>query len=203
MKRLINAAIITSFVVVTTLFLTQCFENVRAIDAEPSLTFIPDKQYPDWKDCDYKVGSRICDVKLIDQYDQYWQLYDHHGSIIVLDISAMWCVPCQAAASNMLAEQDAYQNDNVIFATILLQDLVGQPPTLEGIQMWANVFDLTTSPVLMGDISLVDPKGIKGFDVDVFPTILIIDRDMHIVRHMDGFDQPLLRLWVEDLILEN
>ena len=103
----------------------------------------------------------------------------------------------------MQAEQDAYQNDNVIFATILLQDLVGQPPTLEGIQMWANVFDLTTSPVLMGDISLVDPKGIKAFDVDVFPTILIIDRDMHIVRRMDGFNQPLLRLWVEDLILEN
>ena len=62
----------------------------------------------DWDDCSQQVGDHPCDFTLIDQNGDEFKLYDHHGKVIILDFSTMWCGPCMMAAQEIEHLQQKY-----------------------------------------------------------------------------------------------
>ena len=38
------------------------------------------------------IGDKACNFTLYDQDGDVWELYDHHGDIILLDFSTIWCI---------------------------------------------------------------------------------------------------------------
>ena len=113
----------------------------------------------DWDDCSQQIGDHPCDFMLMDQNGEEFNLYDHHGKIIIIDLSAMWCGPCQSAALEVEELQKKY-GDKIVYVTILIENVNYNPPTKADIKKWAKAFGIENATVLSGSRSMIskDPN---------------------------------------------
>lgn len=186
------------------LFLIGCAAELNT--TEQANTFSEPPEPPvfgvnEREDCDQaEIGSSVCNLVLYDQNEEIWQLYDYAGKIIVIDISTVWCYPCQLAGYHAQPIQDEY-DDEVIFATILVEGATGEPTTQEDIKEWVDEHGVTTAPVLQGNREyVVDPAGITGYLVGGFPTYIYIDRDLKIHTGHVGFNEGHVKLTLDGLL---
>ena len=158
-----------------------------------------EEQEVSWENCAQQVGSHPCDFTLRDQHDNDVSLYDFYGSIVVLDLSAMWCAPCQAAAKAAEDVVDSYGHDKVQWVTILIEDSQGNAPDLDDLQAWASAYH-GSSPIIAGDRSLIDVSGNSGFPLTSWPTFLIIDKGLNVKWILKGWGEEEIRLLIEDVL---
>ena len=182
-----------------------CTTNMNAEPPRDALRTTADPEdlgakHGEWKNCSGEIGSHACNFEMFDQYSNKFELYDYYGSIIILDFSTMWCAACQHAAQKAQGVHDAYKGLGVIWVTILLQDLNGNPVTETGAIQWATAFNITDSPVLVGDVDIADPNQRGSFRINLLPTFVIIDRDMSVHYYMDGWNNKRLLDQVDALI---
>ena len=153
-----------------------------------------------YENCGQGIAQHPCNFKLQDQYGKSWQLYDHRGSIIVLDFSTMWCGVCMHAATKIENILEDYEGHNIIWVTVLLQDQYGNLPTLDLIKLWARTFEIENSPVLVGDLRIAKAIVTGEYDVTVLPTMVIIDQEMTIQYIMEGWNEGRFRVYLDSLI---
>jgi len=165
----------------------------------PDIVEEADRGFCEPDDCGGKIGAMVCNHKSTDQNGDEWQLYDYWGDIVVLDFSAMWCPPCHEAAEDMQVMQDIYEDDGVQFVTILLQDFMGQLPSEDSLNMWADTFGFETIPVLGDNGKFHDPTEEFGFNIEYLPTIIIIDRKRVIIYKMNGWNLTRLLNQLDNL----
>ena len=154
-----------------------------------------------WEDCSHTVGDHPCDFNLTDQNGDNWNLYDHYGSIIVLDFSTEWCYYCQVAGSEAQAIQDAYIDQDIIYATILVEDSVGTAADYELVKRWADSFGIT-APVLAGSRDLLSSTNPSGWVVEAWPTFYIIDREMILETSIRGYSATNLMLIIDNMLVK-
>ena len=150
--------------------------------------------------CGHAIGDDICDLVLRDQNDETWRLYDYKGDVIVLDFSAMWCAPCQSAASTVQEIQDFYNLEGFSYVTILIDDPTGDTVELAEVQDWAATFGIETSPVLQGSRDLVDGDPSLGYPISSWPTFVFVDRDLSIFWGIYGYSEEYLKMVIEDML---
>jgi len=152
-------------------------------------------------DCDQSaIGSNVCNLVLYDQNGHIWELYDHLGTVVLLDFSTAWCGPCQVAGHRAQPIQDDY-GDQIVFATVLIEGLSGEPATQEDVDTWVVEHGVTTSPVLQGSREYVmDPAGITGYLIGGFPTYVYIDKNMVIHTGHVGFNEEFVRMTLDGLL---
>ena len=165
----------------------------------PNITWDPDMGHHESSNCSGKLGAEACNLQLKDHKGNDWELYDHYGEIVVIDFSAIWCTPCKLAASTIQVLQDHYEDQDVIFITVLVQNLYGLKPSEADLNMWVNAFGLTTTSVLGGDDSLHDPSEERWFNLQVMPTIIVINHDRMVIYKAGGWNESRLINVLDDL----
>ena len=111
---------------------------------------IPESSYDpavDWDFCGSSEDDHPCNIIAIDHNGDEFDLYANYGSLIVLDLSAMWCGPCNSAGAHAQEVQDLYADQDLIYVTVLVENRDAQIPSEADIQQWASDYGNTTSPV--------------------------------------------------------
>ena len=155
---------------------------------------------PDWESCSETFGDHVCDFKLIDQTGTEVNLYDHLGKVIILDLSTMWCGPCQMAGSDadpMIARLGG--PDKVVYVTVLIENMSGRDPTVADLEMWADALGIETNPVLAGSRDFLNTS---GYQVTGWPTFYFLDSEMILRDVLTGFSSSIVESKARALLAE-
>lgn len=156
-----------------------------------------------WNDCSYTVADHPCDFELKDENNKTHTLYEYYGQPIVLDLSAMWCGYCQVAASESESFQLSYSDHNLIWITVLFDDLSGDVVDQVDLQSWVDNFALSDTVTLAGSRDMIDTSGVSGFPVQSWPMFIFINDEMEMTGYQKGWSSDGLRHYVDLMISEN
>jgi thiol-disulfide isomerase/thioredoxin len=155
-----------------------------------------------WTECSQNIGDHPCNFTLKDQNDNDISLYDMYGSVIVLDMSAMWCGPCQQAGSDVQETINRFPDTNIEYITVLIENLQGEAPSLDDVNNWATVLGIITEPVLQGSRSFLNSDPAVGWPLQSWPTFAFITRDMKIYEILKGYNQQNIDYLIEQTAKE-
>jgi thiol-disulfide isomerase/thioredoxin len=184
--------------------LTGCYD-LTSPESTPDETWtLPANSWPategppaDLEEQGFDVGQVVPDVRLPDQFGAEVSLWQFYGNVIVLDVSTIWCLPCQALAEGTQETQDTYDDQDFTYVTVLQEDAYFEPPDTEDLNVWVDAFALSTPVLADGDktgASVIDPTEPS------WPVVLVIDREMKVHDKVDPPDDATLRAAVEEVL---
>jgi hypothetical protein len=153
-----------------------------------------------WEECSQLIGSHPCNFILQDQNGNTVELYQHYGKVIIVDLSVMWCGPCNSAAPHGEIFKQTYGEENFIWLTILLEDHSGNLVDQEDLQSWAFQHNLTDPVLASTREEMIDLEGKTGYPVAAWPTMVVIDREMILQYGISGWNSQQIQLWIESLL---
>ena len=146
------------------------------------------------------IGDVACNFALLDQNENFWQLYEEGTTVTVLDFSTSWCGPCQAAADSTQALQDYYEGRATIVTILIDGPQSGISPTSEDIDVWVEAHGITSAPILQGSRELMlDVTGISGYSISAFPTYIYLSKGRIHGGH-SGFSEEYIRQTIDGLL---
>lgn len=166
---------------------------VPPVNQWPSTTEVPENLRAQG----FSTGQTIPDFLLTDQHGDKVSAWQFYGSVIALDISTLWCAPCQKLADDVHTVQADYEDQGFIYITLLSQDLSGKVPDVAELNSWVDDHGITNAPVLSDDggfSSQITPQGI-------FPQVVIVGRDMAVTNAgVNPAEDATIRSAIEDAL---
>jgi len=145
----------------------------------------------------FDPGEVVPDVRLPDQFGAEVSLWQFFGNVIVLDVSTIWCLPCQALAEGTQETQDTYEDQGFTYVTVLQEDNYFEPPDTDDLNIWVNAYGLSTPVLADGDktgASVIDPTKPS------WPVVLVIDREMRVHEKVDPPEDAGVRAAIEEVL---
>lgn len=143
-----------------------------------------------------EIGKRFARLQMVDQFGDTVDLFDFYNSDkpVVVDVSALWCAPCQELALWLDGESTTYSgiwpsgpdvvaNGDVYWITVLGEGGDHLPATPEVPGQWFEVFPNPEIPVLAdGDYIAADYVLLVGW-----PALVLLEPDLT-VSVLDPYD---------------
>ncbi len=148
-------------------------------------------------------GQVVLDVRGTDQFGAEVSLWQFYGSVVLLDISTLWCGPCQDLAKHAESVYQEYKDQGFVYLTVIHENVEGRDPSAEDLNLWAGLpatvldgeFDLITAPII------ADPEGVSGSIGAVrngsYPAALVIGRDLKVVQRLDPVSDGTIKAGIE------
>ncbi len=186
------------------LWLVACVPVLHSPDADDSGAtntggyVLPDNAWPqsappaDLEGDGYGVGEVLIDFRMPDQHGDTTSLWQFYGNVILVDISTMWCSPCQEIAGDVQATADDYRDEGFAYVTVLAQDLGSDAPDQEELNTWADYFGIV-EPVLSDQ----DAWYVGAVPTATFPGLLVVGRDMTVVARDIAANDAAIRAAIE------
>ena len=153
-----------------------------------------------WESCSQTIDDHPCDFSLSNSEGDIVSLYDFIENPVVLDLSAMWCAPCNRAADEVQAVQDHYSDFDLVYLTVLIENYDGEPPTVEDLELWKSEHVIETAPVLAGSRDLLSANPDVGWPLTGWPTFYFIDDEMVLRSEVRGFNAMLIDVNILDIL---
>lgn len=125
----------------------------------------------------FGAGEVIPEVILQDQHGDTVDLWQFYGMVVVIDVSTIWCAPCQDLATDVQAVTDDYADQGFVYTTLLSQDLRGDVPDTDELAKWGTDYGFE-APILRDDggySAQITPQGI-------FPQVVVVGRDLRVTN---------------------
>jgi len=125
----------------------------------------------------YQRGEVFPDLRMRDQHGDQIAMWQWYGMVIAVDISTMWCGPCQGLAKEVDHTWKDYRDQGFMYITMMPENVSGESPSNEDLNVWADRFEIT-APVL-------SDRDAHAYDIapdQAWPRILIIGRDMRVAE---------------------
>ena len=161
------------------------------VDTEPEVVVEEEPVDITYEECSGNLGDHPCNFEFLDQNGDEWNLWNHTGTVLVVDFSTMWCSVCKNIAPDTQAHQDSYTDlgFDLLWVTVLVADTANDTVELEEAQEWADTYGITTAPVLAGDRSIIDLTAEEGIPASAWPTFIVIDEEMIITFGQLGWSE--------------
>jgi len=140
----------------------------------------------------YQRGEVFPDLRMQDQHGEQVAFWQWYGMVVAVDISTMWCGPCQGLAAEVDHTWNDYRDEGFMYLTMMPENVSGQPPTNEDLNVWADRFEIT-APVLAD-------RDQHAYDIapdQAWPRILIIGRDMRVLEPQVTPEDSAIRAAIE------
>lgn len=128
----------------------------------------------------FEVGEVVPDQCVPDQHGDDVALWQFYGSVWVLDVSTMWCAPCQALARGLPEVTAHFEGEDFVYVTVLAEDLGSDVPDQAELTEWATTFEIV-EPVLADEVGFTSGIVRNG----VYPALLIVGRDMVVAERLE------------------
>ena len=194
----------TIFSIVCSIFLLSCSacSEPAEVDITDPVIEEPEPVDIEYEECSGFVGDHPCNFEFLDQNGDDWNLWNHTGTVMVIDFSTIWCSICRNIASDTQSHQDAYTDlgYDFLWVTVLVADSNNDTVELEEAQEWANDYGIMTAPVLAGDRSVIDLTAEEGVPASAWPTFVVIDEEMRITFGQLGWSEANITAAVDDAL---
>lgn len=144
----------------------------------------------------FGLGETPPDMCMTDQFGKEVSLWQFYGQVILLDISAEWCAPCQELATEVDHTWKDYEDQGFMYLTILTEDQNSAIPGVEVLAKWAEDFEIT-APVLS------DTEGYRNqlVPTGAYPRLMLINRNMEIsVDNVTPANDENIRAKIEEAL---
>ena len=125
------------------------------------------------------AGDTAYNFTLLDQNGDEVELYQFHGMMVVLDVFAVWCGPCNDLAPEGEEVWAELADRGVVMLALTQEDGNGNPPSVETAQQWAQTHGLS-HPVLADSEASQGQYAVIGGG---YPTFPVIGPDMTILTN--------------------
>jgi peroxiredoxin len=140
-------------------------------------------------------GEVVPDFCLTDQHGAKVSLWQFYGDVILLDISTMWCGPCQQIATDVDETWHDYRDKGFTYITMLPEDLEGGEVGADDLNEWAENFEIT-APIV------ADNDG-YGYGVEpgrAWPVVMLINRKMEVIAERIAPNDSAIRAAIADAL---
>ncbi|MCB9758765.1 MAG: redoxin domain-containing protein [Alphaproteobacteria bacterium] len=144
------------------------------------------------KDEGFGRGEIVPELRGFDQHGDEVSIWQFYGQVVVLDISTMWCRPCQSLAQDVEETYQHYLSQGMIYITVLPQDLTNDVPDQSELTYWADNFGITAPVMSDADEWYAGPAGDGNF-----PHILVLDRSLKVCEPDVAGNDSLIRQAVD------
>lgn len=149
----------------------QCPESVWPLPPEGSQDYIG---------VGASVGEELLTWSLSDQNGCTTDWTQFLGSVVMLDVSSVWCGPCNEAAASSMEVFEAIrdQHKSSFLITVLVQDELAGPATVGDAEEWSEKYGLEYPVVVDEGESVRAAYGVIAFPVFLFiaPTGEVYER---------------------------
>ncbi len=151
----------------------------------------------------YQMGEVFPDFTYEDQFGNEVSLHQFYDYVILLDLSAGWCGPCQTVAQTANDEWKDFRRDGFLIVHLMLADWTNDVPDEDFLEEWSEEFDLDFPVLGEMDGEVSDAL----FDANIYegsiPFVLLLDKDMTIDSRYTGSSPAqteAIRTRIEDLL---